>query len=386
MAPHPVELWQQSTSFFSRLKDYYQPHAAKPTIPAISEQTALLCELLFTVFYIAPFYLSSTLRSTPIHSRDAPTVIRARTRAVGLTCIACMVVTVYVLAVEGHATPPEVLRLVGLWPVNPLDILKVLGLVMVLFTCSLYEEIIVDGEWREWGFSAFKEATFDSWTGYRNLLIAPISEEVVFRALTIPLFLLAKTSPTRIVFTTPLVFGLAHLHHLVEFLQARTPTGHRWPPAQIWLSGILLSLFQFSYTSLFGFFAAFVFLRTGNTWAVIVAHSFCNRMGVPRLWGKVGQFANYDYIPAEMKQPIARGQDKRHDDSDAGAPVRVGNSMMDVRDGEASMSDGVVLPDGPKNLGLAWTVVYYALVLVGAYGFWRLLFPLTESRFALARF
>ncbi|KAK5163594.1 Palmitoyl-protein thioesterase 1 [Saxophila tyrrhenica] len=367
MPPHPAELWQQSSSFFSRMKDYYYPQADDPPTPAISEQTALLCELLFTAFYVAPFYLSPTLRSTPLNSRDAPIVIRARMRAVGLTCIACMVVTIYVLAMEGHATPREVLRLLGVWPFDPLDILKVLALVLVLFTCSLYEELIVDSEWRDWSWSNFRQSIFDSWVGYRNLVAAPFSEEFVFRSFTIPLFLLAKTDPIRIVFTTPLVFGLAHLHHLTEYLQARTPKGNRFPPFQAWLSGILRSVFQFAYTSLFGFFAAFVFLRTGNIWAAIVAHSFCNRMGLPRVWGKVGQFADYDYIPAEMKKPTALGQGKRDEDGDAGAPVRVGDGSIDVGEQESVQLNGTTSQQvGPKNLGLTWTVVYYSLIFVGA--------------------
>ena len=358
---------------------------APDPVPPISQNEALFCELLFTLLYVAPFYLSATLRSTPLHSRDAPTVIRARVRAVGLTCVACTLLTVYILAIPGGATPQEVLRLLGLWPVNPIDVVRVLGLVTVLFTCSQYEELLVNSGWREWSFSAFREATFNSWTGYRNLIIAPMSEEWVFRSLAIPLFLLAKTSPTRIVFTTPLVFGLAHLHHLSEFLQARTPPGRFSPPLKVWIQGVLRSLFQFTYTSLFGFFAAFVFLRTGNIWAAIVAHSFCNRMGIPRLWGRVGQFAEYDYIPAELK-PSVVGQGKRDDDSGSEETVRVGNSLMQTKDEAVISSIDDLQPDSSKNLGVAWTVVYYGLVVLGAYVFYALLFPLTESRFALAKF
>jgi prenyl protein peptidase len=287
------------------------------------------------------------------------------------------VVTVYVLAILGNASPHEVLRQLGVWPVNPFDTMKVLGLVMVLFACSLYEWIIVDSVWQTWTVSTFKETVFDSWIGYRNLIVAPVSEEVVFRSLTIPLFLLAKVNPTRIVFVTPLVFGLAHLHHLIEFLQARTTAGQRSPSVQVLIQGTLRSVFQFTYTSLFGFFAAFVFLRTGNIWAAIIAHSFCNHLGVPRLWGKVGQFADYDYIPVELKP-------KRADDPDT--TVQVGNSLMDNEDEPVIKSVEMLPPDGPKSLGVAWTVVYYALVLAGMYGFYKLLFPLTESPLALASF
>ena len=286
----------------------------------------------------------------------------------------------YILAIHGHATPSEVLRLLGTWPINIIDILKVLGLVQILFSCSLYETIIVDGEWRAWSLYALKEGIWDDWMGYRNLLIAPLSEELVFRSLTIPLFLLARTSPVRIVFLTPLVFGGAHLHHLVEFLQSRTPEGRSFPPIAVWLNGIAMSLFQFTYTSLFGFFAAFVFLRTGSFWAAFAAHSLCNKLGLPRLWGRVGQIDDIDYIPTVMRGP--EGDD---DGVVPGSPLKVGNSLMQ-REDEDQMRSAVTEQYVPRGHGIAWTVVYYALIPVGILGFYKLLWPLTESVHALAEF
>jgi prenyl protein peptidase len=312
-----------------------------------------------------------------LQSRDAPTVIKARVRAVGLTCLVCVVVTVYVLAIYGRARPADVSRLLGLWPVDPIDILKVLALVAVLFVGPLYESIIVDGDWREWTFSSFKEGIFDNWIGYRNLIVAPASEELVFRSLTISLYILAKVNPTRIVFTTPLIFGLAHVHHLVEFLQSRTPPGRRLPTMAVWVNGLIRSLFQFTYTSLFGFFAAFVYLRTGNLWAVIIAHSFCNWMGVPRLSGRVGQFSQF--TPSHVTPDVAQG--KRDDVPHS--PVKVGNGLMQQED---ESTGPAAVQYGPQNLGLGWTIVYYALIFGGAYGFYRLLFPLTESTNALVAF
>lgn len=339
--------------------------SSAPPPPAISQQTAFLCEAFFTILFVAPFYVSSTLRHSPFNSRNAPAVIRARTRAVGLVCLACTLITVYILTIHGHATPHEALRLFGLWPTDLLDIAKVMALVVVLFSCSLYELILVDADYQHWSLSAFKEGIWDNWIGYRNLLIAPTGEEVVFRALTIPLFLVAKTAPVRIVFLTPLVFGGAHLHHLVEFVQSRTPASRRYPPMNVWITGIAMSLFQFIYTSLFGFFAAFVFLRTGNLWAVILAHSFCNKMGVPRLWGRVGQADTLNLEPKVGSE----GAKRKGDDEGT------------VSGGKSLKQDGEV---GSK--GVVWTVVYYALIPAGMFGFYKLLWPLTQSRYALATF
>lgn len=171
----------------------------------------------------------------------------------------------------------------------------------------------------------------------------PVSEELIWRALMIPLHVLAQFSGKQIIFLTPLYFGIAHVHHLYEFrlTHPRTPL----PLA------VLRSLFQFTYTSLFGFFAAFVFLRTGNVYSVILAHSFCNWMGLPRFYGRVGVEAGEPIGP-----PVAG--DKRDGDDDSGSPHF-------------------------QSKGVAWTIAYYAILVAGAVSFYWQLFPLTESSHAL---
>lgn len=363
----------------------YHEHFAKMTLteappPLISSRIALLCAFVFTAFYVAPFYLSPTLRSTSLASRDSPSVIRARVRSVSLACIACVVVNISILAVYGNATPRDVLRLWGLWPIYLVDIARLLGLVAVLFVGPLFKSLIAEGEWRDLTPSTIKAELIDSWTGYRNIIVAPASEELVFRSLVISLYLLAKVSPVRIVFTTPLIFGMAHLHHLSANLRTHTPPGHKSPPLAIWLQCIAVSLFQFAYTSLFGFFAAFALLRTGNLYAVVLVHSFCNWMGVPQFWGRIGQFAPH---PVNITPDVAQG--KRDESPDAA--VRVGNSLMQDEAEGAEGEKARVLREaqmGPQDLGVAWTVVYYVLLVAGAYGFYVLLFPWTESANALA--
>ena len=153
----------------------------------------------------------------------------------------------------------------------------------------------------------------------------------------IPLHILAHFSGKEIIFLTPLYFGIAHVHHLYEFRLT-----HPHTPI---LLAVFRSLFQFTYTSLFGFFASFVFLRTGNVWSLILAHSFCNWLGLPRFWGRVGVEAGVPIGP-----PSARNANE-HSNS--------------------------------KARGVVWTVAYYVILVAGAYGFYRALFPLTESSNAL---
>ena len=123
------------------------------------------------------------------------------------------------------------------------------------------------------------------WAILRNLFIAPISEEVIFRACIIaPLLSSHKhdngqsLSPTQICWIAPLFFGVAHLHHFYEQYR-RLPLLQRTKQAILQL--IVGLLFQLTYTTLFGAYASHLFIRTGSLLAVILVHIFCNYMGLP---------------------------------------------------------------------------------------------------------
>lgn len=163
----------------------------------------------------------------------------------------------------------------------------------------------------------------------------------MWRSLMVPLHLLAHFTEKQIVFLTPLYFGIAHVHHLYEF--------HITHPEVPMLMASLRSLFQFTYTSLFGFFATFLYLRTGNVYTCILAHSFCNWMGLPRFYGRVGVEAGVPIGPPDV--------DKKNDGSKSAVAY--------------------------QGKGVAWTVAYYVILVAGAVGFYYQLFPLTESTYAL---
>ncbi len=44
---------------------------------------------------------------------------------------------------------------------------------------------------------------------------------------------------------------------------------------------MLQTAIQFAYTTIFGWYATFLLLRTGHLAACMTAHAFCNRMGFP---------------------------------------------------------------------------------------------------------
>jgi len=100
---------------------------------------------------------------------------------------------------------------------------------------------------------------------------------------------MAQVRPLTVIFLTPLYFGLgssasslanypAHIHHAYEH-HLHYPRS----PKQT----ILIVLVQLSYTTMFGWYASYLFVATQTIWAPIVAHAFCNVMGLPRFWGNI---------------------------------------------------------------------------------------------------
>jgi intramembrane prenyl-peptidase len=155
-----------------------------------------------------------------------------------------------------------------------------------------------------------------------------VTEELLFRSAAVPLFLLARLSMAKIIFLTPVIFGLAHIHHFYEFriTHPRVPL----------VAAIARSVMQFSYTTLFGAYATYLFIRTGSLLAAVAAHAFCNAMGLPRFWGPVEP-----YWLAHLSG------------------------------------------DEHRKACLKWTIIYYIFLTLGAWGWWKGLEPLTASDMAL---
>ena len=168
-----------------------------------------------------------------------------------------------------------------------------------------------------------------------------------------------QASAQRITFTSPLIFGVAHVHHLHEHINSSRRPGASYlttalTPSVI-LPGLIRSIFQFLYTSLFGIIAAFIYVRTSSLIACILAHSFCNWMGLPRFWGRVGQ--------------------------------EIGEEMLDQSHStDRSVADTLQSGTQGQRLSVTWTITYYVVLFAGAIGFWKLRWSLTNSRLALVQF
>ncbi len=117
---------------------------------------------------------------------------------------------------------------------------------------------------------------------FRNLVFAPLTEEVVFRAVMIPsMYLAAWVAATdanpvnsfQIALVSPVWFGLAHLHHFLDKMRLKVPLSQN----------LTVTLIQLIYTSIFGLVAALLFMRTGNITAPVLSHVLCNLLGLPDL-------------------------------------------------------------------------------------------------------
>jgi len=267
-------------------------------------------------------------------------VIKARITSVTFTCIVCSVATFYILT-SPHSngqvvTTNGALHSMGWWPIGLAETGRTLLLTAILFAGPLYESLIVHGGWRDWIRLRPVVELFSEWTTWRNIVAGPFTEEVLFRSSSIPLMLLAQTPVTRTIFLTPIIFGLAHFHHFYEFRVSH--------PSAPLIQGLLRSVVQLCYTTLFGAYANFLLLRTGSLLAIFVVHAFCNCMGFPRFWGRVDPY-EYEYDDDEYSS----------------------------RDGKKSKNSKRAPPS------ILWSVVYYVLLVAGAFGFYTLLGPLTES-------
>jgi prenyl protein peptidase len=110
-------------------------------------------------------------------------------------------------------------------------------------------------------------------TYLRNLLIAPITEEIVFRKCIVTALDAAGLTTATVVLVAPLFFAFAHAHHAFVKLQQGESRA----------SVLLQTAFQTTYTTLFGSYASFVYLKQRSVVAVTLCHSFCNAMGLPDL-------------------------------------------------------------------------------------------------------
>eukprot|EP00793_Prasinoderma_coloniale_P006721 PRCOL_00001551-RA len=109
-------------------------------------------------------------------------------------------------------------------------------------------------------------------SGMRDLLVAPVTEEVVFRGGACAVMARAGWSRAAVTYLSPLGFSVAHLHHLIEARRRGVPLAR----------AVLSAAAQLSYTTVY---AAHLYISTGTLVAPIVAHAIANHYGLPDFGG-----------------------------------------------------------------------------------------------------
>jgi len=223
---------------------------------------------------LAPFllgvsYVSSLYVWRSQYDRDHPETIKRRFISAGFMT-AVSPVFVYMFGapwlLQEHSLASVLgLRLPGLLHALTLPLL----LTALLFTGSI-AMLLMDDKSRLFLSPVYWNHYLRDWIWWRNHVVAPFSEEFTFRACMLPVLLGYYTHKQAIVIS-PLFFGVAHFHHMVERIRK----------GQDILSTFLISLFQFTYTTIFGMYSAFLFIRTGHLAAPFIVHAYCNFMGFP---------------------------------------------------------------------------------------------------------
>lgn len=157
-----------------------------------------------------------------------------------------------------------------------------LALVMILFTGPLVDIVL-----RYIQDDYFNNIDLTELITFRNLVAAPVIEEVVFRGC---MTLILKASfynftMSQIILFGSLPFGISHLHHFLEHLKSGLSPK----------KALQRVLFQLLYTTVFGSLVFFIFLRTEQLLSIISIHMFCNFMEVPSTEFNNKRSINYKY-------------------------------------------------------------------------------------------
>ncbi|XP_052271069.1 CAAX prenyl protease 2-like [Dreissena polymorpha] len=233
-----------------------------------SYQSVLIC-FVMSFMYVGSLYVWKD--NNKQKNRDHPDVIRLRFISVTAVCVLAIPIVWFF---GSPSTSPEahtVLEWIGIRLSGLITALVLpLVLTMVLFMGPLFLHYM-DGVFRLYLEPQYWIKSSKNYIWLRNHVAAPISEEFIFRACMLP-FLVPQFGEGWSIILCPLFFGVAHLHHLIERVT------HQNEEVK---DALKKSLFQMAYTTVFGAYSAFLFIRTGHLIAPILAHAFCNHMGFP---------------------------------------------------------------------------------------------------------
>ena len=256
-----------------------------PTSPSwafvLAYNTAVSSSFVLALYILVP----SQVRQL---DRNNPRQIKWRIFAVGIICCLWMICFPKLFCLEDEKNSPSMdhkssLAYLG-WSWNARQILAISLHTSILFlgpltsmSLGFYLYTHRHGfQFRGYLLNVRKDNDW-IWATLRNFVIAPLTEELVFRGCLIPPFLFCPyhgLSHVQISFVAPLFFGLAHVHHAILKVKQGVCS----------MKVIVLStIFQFTYTTLFGAYVSYIFINTSSLPSIFCSHMICNIMGVPDL-------------------------------------------------------------------------------------------------------
>ncbi|KAM5559511.1 CAAX prenyl protease 2 [Rosa sericea] len=258
---------------------------------ALSKPAAVLACAAMASFYVGILYAPTLILRLPPPSSHTNFLIR-RFICAGVSSLVSVVVSALLLPIKsGEAS--DLLGVYGIrtdhiWQalVFPLSLTALmyagsLTFMSLLLIHSLREDVNCSGGLSfDYIKSISQEAAASlrsiasSVMHWRNSVVAPVTEELVFRACMIPLLLCAGFQKNTVIFLCPIFFSLAHLNHLMDVYIKQQNN---------WTRACMIIGLQLGYTVVFGSYASFLFIQTGHFIAPVVAHMFCNIMGLPVL-------------------------------------------------------------------------------------------------------
>ncbi|KAL5137187.1 CAAX prenyl protease 2 [Glycine soja] len=270
----------------------------------VSQPVALMACIAMALFYLAILYAPTVLIRLPPPPSFKTYMIRRFICAV-VSSILSLFVSALILPVQTkesrHMFGVFGIRRDHIWQAVVLP----LCLTSLMYSGSMFLKcLLLLASWRQHtnsgaalSFDSCKFALqrFLDWLSaissnilvWRNYVVAPLTEELVFRACMIPLLLCGGLKTYSIILLCPIFFSLAHLNHFLEIYAKQN--------YRIVKAAMVIGL-QLGYTVVFGSYASFLFVRTGHLLAPLVVHIYCNFMGLPVLYSQRSGIVSVTFI------------------------------------------------------------------------------------------
>ncbi|XP_047337052.1 CAAX prenyl protease 2-like [Impatiens glandulifera] len=247
-------------------------------------QSVMAC-LAMAVFYVAILYSPTLILRLPPPSSFKSFMIR-RFVCAFFSSLLSIILCASILPIRSwkmsYLSSVYGIRLDHMWQavVYPLSLTSLMySGSLVLNVLSLWSSNGISSDGQDHILSNFSDKMLQhisNISAWRNYIVAPLTEELVYRACMVPLLLCAGFGTYNVIFFCPIFFSLAHLNHFLEFYMQ-----HQSLARAFTIVGL-----QLCYTVVFGSYASFLFIRTGHFIAPLIAHVFCNIMGLPTLYSR----------------------------------------------------------------------------------------------------